>query len=81
MVRNFLFYQINSQPFFYHAAGLATDNGDGIMILGDKHAGKTSLSIYLMKKRRLNFVSNDNIVLKTTFYGEQINLCQFDQLL
>lgn len=46
-----------------HAAAVALDGGDGLLIAGPKNTGKTSLMLYCLKAAGARFVSNDRVVV------------------
>ncbi len=56
--------QENSRTVTCHAAAVARDNKDGILILGDKGSGKTSLAIALAKERDNTLIGNDLVLLR-----------------
>ena len=47
---------------FLHAAALAVD-GRGLLIAGEKRAGKTTLLLHLLRTTGADFVSNDRVLL------------------
>jgi hypothetical protein len=47
---------------FFHAAACAVA-GRALLIAGEKHAGKTTVLLYLLRERGVDFLSNDRVLL------------------
>ena len=50
-------------------ASLVDLNGEGILMSGDSHSGKTALMIYLMQQLKAGMISEDNVYLEKDMRG------------
>lgn len=51
------------QAVTFHAAAVSLDSENGLLILGDKGSGKTSLALTLAKRQGMSFVGNDLVLV------------------
>lgn len=62
IVKNEIEYKGNG--FLFHAASLESNNGKGLLLIGSKGSGKTTISLNLIKNEGFFEVSRDRTILK-----------------